>query len=123
MEAMVGTLVMAVALASLFAVQGALIELDGRRRLEAEIGAQLLRVAEQSRAMGHNWWRQQVEDAPGQEFSDIPYAGSGFSVRRSASRVTDEGVPEGLIRVTVEAVTPSGRVRGRVAFFTAESGL
>ena len=121
-EAMVGSLILAVALAGLFTLQSALGELAQRRRRDAEIGAQLVRVAEQSRAMGYSWWSQQVDQAPDQTFADTPYEGYGFSVQRSAARVSDAGMPPGLIRVTLQAVTTAGMVHSRMTFLVAENG-
>lgn len=122
-EAMVGSLILAVALAGLFILQSALSDLDQRRRRDAEIGVQLVRVAELSRAMGYAWWSQQVDEAPGQSFADTPYEGSGFSVQRSAVRVLDAGMPSGLIRVTLQAITAAGAAHGRITFLLAENGL
>ncbi len=121
-EAMVGTLILAVSLAGLFTLQSALGELDQRRRRDAEIGTQMVRAAEQSRAMGYGWWSQQVDQAPGQVFGDTPYEGTGFSVQRSARRVSEAGMPPGLIRVTLQAVTTAGAVRTQMTFLVAENG-
>ena len=121
-EVMVGTLLLAVTLAGLLSLQDTMRGLDERRRRDTEAFGELVRVAEESRRASYNWWDERLA-AGGGQFEEVAHQGSSFRVVRRARRAEGQGMPEGSIEVTVQAIAPDGRVTAWVTFLKTRGGL